>query len=61
MVNVFGCSSGKRGPSGPPGEPGPPGKKGRDGVELFTWFPNSSLKQLQEYEEVSYLFNPSDP
>ena len=53
MVNVFGCSSGKRGPPGPPGEYGPPGKKGRDGDGLSAFFFSKQLAQWF-YQNLSF-------
>ena len=63
MVNVFGCSSDKRGPPGPPGEPGPPGKKGRDGVggieSIVRWLPQTALEQFRKIETSCLLL--TDP
>ena len=64
MVNVFGCSSSKRGPPGPPGEPGPPGKKGRDGIggieSIVRWLPQTTLEEFRKNETACFLLtNPS--
>ena len=63
MVNVFGCSSSKRGPSGRPGEPGPPGKKDRDGIggieSIVRWLPQTALEEFRKNETACFLLtNP---
>ena len=42
------------------GRRGPPGPAGKDAVNIFTWFPLSSLQMFRQNSECTFYFNTAD-